>query len=471
MVRAGLDYLAAADATAMAAPEQARCLRGLEQANSVATAARTSILGAFAAGQGPAADADYSPRAWLIHKTGVTKGAAVAYTAWIRRAEAHPLVAGRLAAGEIPESVARTLCLWTDKLGEDRREEAEEILADAAACGLGLAELAGLFAEIYERSRAGEPDRDKDGVVRGPGAAAGDHAGRRRGAARRPDSGVRRRGAGGAGRPVGARGRAGHPDAGAALPRRAGRGDAPAGGGGHAAAAGRAADQGLGAHPADRAPRNGRQHGPGQAVGHRDAGRVGGAPRGRLRGRREHRGLAGRRPRPGGRLRRGGSPGRHRPGQPGRAGGHGPAVRPARQAPPRRPGRRRRHDGGPAAAPAPRATSRRTRPGRRRRSSRPSSARPSTSCRVPAAWPASCAAASWARGWAAPACRWTSATPRPSRPASATRSSCAISAAGGPAAAASPPPRARSTTSGTRPTAARPAPKNASCCVPTTTRS
>ena len=162
MVRAGLDYLAAADATAMAAPEQARCLRGLEQANSVATAARTSILGAFAAGQGPAADADYSPRAWLIHKTGVTKGAAVAYTTWIRRAEAHPLVAGRLAAGEIPESVARTLCLWTDKLGEDRREEADKILADAAACGLELAELAGLFAEIYERSRAGEPDEDKD---------------------------------------------------------------------------------------------------------------------------------------------------------------------------------------------------------------------------------------------------------------------------------------------------------------------
>ena len=162
MVRAGLDYLAAADATAMAAPEQARCLRGLEQANSVATAARTSILGAFAAGQGPAADADYSPRAWLIHKTRITKGAAVAYTTWIRRAEAHPLVAGRLAAGEIPESVARTLCLWTDKLGEDRREEADKILADAAACGLELAELAGLFAEIYERSRAGEPDEDKD---------------------------------------------------------------------------------------------------------------------------------------------------------------------------------------------------------------------------------------------------------------------------------------------------------------------
>ena len=44
MVRAGLGYLAAADATAMAAETQARCLRMLEQANSMGTAARASIL-------------------------------------------------------------------------------------------------------------------------------------------------------------------------------------------------------------------------------------------------------------------------------------------------------------------------------------------------------------------------------------------------------------------------------------------
>ncbi len=76
--------------------------------------------------------------------------------------EAHPRVAEALAAGEISESVARTLCRWTDKLPEERREDADTILADAAVSGLGLADLAGLFAEIYERSRAGEPDEDKD---------------------------------------------------------------------------------------------------------------------------------------------------------------------------------------------------------------------------------------------------------------------------------------------------------------------
>jgi hypothetical protein len=67
-----------------------------------------------------------------------------------------------MAAGEITESVARTLCLWTGKLPQGRREDADKILADAAVCGLGLADLAGLFAGIYQRYRAGEADQDKD---------------------------------------------------------------------------------------------------------------------------------------------------------------------------------------------------------------------------------------------------------------------------------------------------------------------
>ena len=116
MVRAGLGYLAAADATAMAAETQAECLRMLEQATAIGTAARTSMLAAFTAGQGYSADADYSPRAWLINRTRVTRGAAMAYTAWVRRAAAHPGVAAALAAGEMPESFARMICTWTDKL-------------------------------------------------------------------------------------------------------------------------------------------------------------------------------------------------------------------------------------------------------------------------------------------------------------------------------------------------------------------
>ena len=153
MVHAGLGYLAAADATAMATETQAQCLQMLEQAHSMGTAARASILAAFTAGQGYSADADYSPRAWLIHHTHITGGAAVAHTAWARRAAAHPLVAAGLAAGEITESVARTVCGWTDKLPQDCRAAADEILLGAARSGMDVRDLAGLAGEIYARSR------------------------------------------------------------------------------------------------------------------------------------------------------------------------------------------------------------------------------------------------------------------------------------------------------------------------------
>ena len=162
MARAGLAFLAAADATQLAVEEQARYLQTLEQLNSIGTAVRTSILGAFSSGQGYAADADYSLRAWLIHKTRVTKAAAVGYAAWIKRAAAHPQIADALASGQISESYARTLCQLTDKLPQDGREAADKELLVAAAAGMGLADLAGLFAEIYERSRQDLPDEDPD---------------------------------------------------------------------------------------------------------------------------------------------------------------------------------------------------------------------------------------------------------------------------------------------------------------------
>ncbi len=99
MARAALGYLADADPAELTVEEQAGCLRDLERLASVTTAARASMLGAFTAGKGYSADADYSPRAWLIHKTGITRAAAVSYTAWAKRAVAHPEVFAVLAAG------------------------------------------------------------------------------------------------------------------------------------------------------------------------------------------------------------------------------------------------------------------------------------------------------------------------------------------------------------------------------------
>ena len=128
----------------------------------MSTAARASLLAAFTSAQGYTADADYSPRAWLIHKTRVTKGTAVAYTAWARRAAAHPQVAAVLAEGEMSESFARTICAWTEKLPQDCRPAADAILLMAARAGADLRDLAGLAAEIYARSLPEDPGQDRD---------------------------------------------------------------------------------------------------------------------------------------------------------------------------------------------------------------------------------------------------------------------------------------------------------------------
>ena len=100
MVRAGLGYLAAADAAQLPAATQAECLRELEQADAAVTAARAWFLAAFTAGQGHAGDGDYSAVSWLIHRTGITRGAAVGHTAWAKRVTTHPRVRGRAGGGD-----------------------------------------------------------------------------------------------------------------------------------------------------------------------------------------------------------------------------------------------------------------------------------------------------------------------------------------------------------------------------------
>jgi Domain of unknown function (DUF222) len=161
MVLAGLSYLAAADPTAMAAQAQAECLQTLEQGDAICTAARARILAAFTAGQGYSADADYSPTSWLIHRTRVTKGAARGHLGWAGRVIAHPQVVAALAEGTVlSESMARIVCVWSDKLPAGCRPAADEILIAAAKAGARKEDLAALAAEIYARSL---PDGDTDG--------------------------------------------------------------------------------------------------------------------------------------------------------------------------------------------------------------------------------------------------------------------------------------------------------------------
>ncbi len=86
----------------------------------------------------------------------------MACTAWVGRAAAHPQVAQVLAAGEMSESYARTVCGWTGKLPQECRPGAGAILLAAAGAGMDLPDLAALAAEIHARSLPDTPDDGKD---------------------------------------------------------------------------------------------------------------------------------------------------------------------------------------------------------------------------------------------------------------------------------------------------------------------
>src|SRR6202451_4131942 len=162
ILKSAMGYLAGIDVTQMPAAEQAQILQGLEEVDAVETAARSSFLGGFTVSRGYCEDADYSPRTWLIHHTRITRRAAAGHIGWARRAAAHPVIKQALAAMEFSASVAWVICQWTDKLPGDCRDQADAILAGAAASGLDLADVIALAAEMVERSRPAGDDGDPD---------------------------------------------------------------------------------------------------------------------------------------------------------------------------------------------------------------------------------------------------------------------------------------------------------------------
>jgi Domain of unknown function (DUF222) len=162
MVRAGLKYLAAVDATQLAAQVQAECLKGLEQATAIGTVARTSILAAFNAGQGYLDDGAYGLTSWLLHQVRISKGAAAGHTAWMRRGRGHPRMLEAMTNDVLSESWARILCGWTGKLPEEARDAADEILVAAARAGLDLNDLTALAAEMLARAQPEPGDDDPE---------------------------------------------------------------------------------------------------------------------------------------------------------------------------------------------------------------------------------------------------------------------------------------------------------------------
>jgi hypothetical protein len=162
---AALRWLAAADATELTGTEQAEALRALERLQGQLIAARSAVLTAFTAGRVFEDDAAVSPVAWLRWQTRITSAAASAAAGWMRDLTAHPAIAAALAAGDMSPSWARQVCSWTDRLPDDTRSVADQILLDAAAGGARLADLSGLAEEMHRAIASPDTDPAHDGFV------------------------------------------------------------------------------------------------------------------------------------------------------------------------------------------------------------------------------------------------------------------------------------------------------------------
>jgi hypothetical protein len=165
MLDRALGALATADAGSLPTPVQAQALRALERAEARHTVARARILAAFTVQDGYEDDGHGSARMWLRWQTRVTKTAAMGAVGWARRLAAHPVIGAALAEGQISASWARAVCGWSDRLPHEVREDADQILVEAAAGGAELADLAGLAQQMYERSQRRCPDADEDGFA------------------------------------------------------------------------------------------------------------------------------------------------------------------------------------------------------------------------------------------------------------------------------------------------------------------
>ena len=162
MAQAALSWLAETDVASLTTIEQADCLRGLERASSMYTAAQSRVLGAFHAQSGYEDDAHRSTKTWLSWQTRTTRGAAGRAVAWMRRLGDHPAVGQALAGGRVSESWARKICDWTDALPEGVRGDADVILLGAADGGADLDDLGALAEELHKRFAGPDTDGNDD---------------------------------------------------------------------------------------------------------------------------------------------------------------------------------------------------------------------------------------------------------------------------------------------------------------------
>jgi hypothetical protein len=86
---ASLDHLAATDWASLGTQAHGEMLARLQRAQARLTAVNAAVLAAFTAQSGYEPDGHRSARAWLINKTGISRGAASGAVGWQKRLGRH----------------------------------------------------------------------------------------------------------------------------------------------------------------------------------------------------------------------------------------------------------------------------------------------------------------------------------------------------------------------------------------------
>ena len=138
---AALGHLAATDWASLGTTAHGDMLRRLQRAQAQLTAVNAAVLGAFTAQSGYEPDGHRSAVQWLVHRTGMSKGAALGAYGWHKRLARHGVIAAAMTDGTVSESWAKAIAQWTDPLPAADRDEADRILLEAAAAGVPLEDL------------------------------------------------------------------------------------------------------------------------------------------------------------------------------------------------------------------------------------------------------------------------------------------------------------------------------------------
>src|SRR5215471_4693626 len=162
LAHVGLDYLNSPAAAELHAAAAGGVLTSLGELQAKVAAAHAAFLRRFDAADGHDADGYGTSAAWLAAMAKMAKKDAKAAVGQMRQLNRHPHLHGALGRGEISRSWASQIIEWLQKLPAELRDGTEKILADAAAAGAGLEDLAAITAHALRQWQAQHPDADED---------------------------------------------------------------------------------------------------------------------------------------------------------------------------------------------------------------------------------------------------------------------------------------------------------------------